>query len=113
MNRVAISFWSVLLPFGAVPIAVVRYGHPIAQADPPRAKGGGAARGVAGSPQSSTLFAGSLGGGVSGDATVGDVGAREPLGSAINAPSPLLLQPRPIKRAGLANLVSRYVPVRC
>jgi hypothetical protein len=44
-------------------IAVARYDLPIAQTDLLRAKAGGATRGVAGSPQSTTLFAGSLGGG--------------------------------------------------
>lgn len=56
-------------------IAVARYDLPIAQTDLLRAKAGGATRGVAGSPQSTTLFAGSLGGGVGGSARVGDVGA--------------------------------------
>jgi hypothetical protein len=45
-------------------IAVTRYDLPIAQTDLPRAKGGGATRGVAGSYQSTTRFSGSLGGGV-------------------------------------------------
>jgi hypothetical protein len=45
-------------------IAVARYDLPIAQTDLLRAKGGGATRGVAGTYQSTTLFSGSLGGGV-------------------------------------------------
>jgi outer membrane protein TolC len=69
-------------------IAVARYDLPIAQTDLLRAKAGGATRGVAGSPQSTTLFAGSLGGGVGGSARVGDVGAGGLLGGAINAVAP-------------------------
>ena len=69
-------------------IAVARFDLPIAQTDLLRAKGGGATRGVAGSPQSTTLFSGSLGGGVGGNATVGDVGAGGLLGGAINAVRP-------------------------
>ena len=69
-------------------IAVARYDLPIAQTDLLRAKAGGATRGVAGSPQSTTLFAGSLGGGVGGSARVGDVGAGGLLGGAINAVRP-------------------------
>ena len=69
-------------------IAVARYDQPIAQTDLLRAKAGGATRGVAGSPQSTTLFAGSLGGGVGGSAWVGDVGAGGLLGGAINAVAP-------------------------
>jgi outer membrane protein TolC len=69
-------------------IAVARYDLPIAQTDLLRAKAGGATRGVAGSPQSTTLFAGSLGGGVGGSARVGDVGAGGLLGGAINAVGP-------------------------
>jgi outer membrane protein TolC len=69
-------------------IAVARYDLPIAQTDLLRARGGGATRGVAGSPQSTTLFAGSLGGGVGGSARVGDVGAGGLLGGAINAVAP-------------------------
>ena len=69
-------------------IAVARYDLPIAQTDLLRAKGGGATRGVAGSPQSTTLFAGSLGGGVGGNARVGDVGAGGLLGGAINTVEP-------------------------
>ena len=69
-------------------IAVARYDLPIAQTDLLRAKAGGATRGVAGSPQSTTLFAGSLGGGVGGSARVGDVGAGGLLGGAINSVYP-------------------------
>ena len=69
-------------------IAVARYDLPIAQTDLLRARGGGATRGVAGSPQSTTLFAGSLGGGVGGSARVGDVGAGGLLGGAINTVAP-------------------------
>ena len=69
-------------------IAVARYDLPIAQTDLLRAKAGGATRGVAGSPQSTTLFAGSLGGGVGGSARVGDVGAGGLLGGAINEVRP-------------------------
>jgi outer membrane protein TolC len=56
-------------------IAVTRYDLPIAQTDLLRAKGGGATRGVAGSYQSTTLFSGSLGGGVGSAGGVGPGGA--------------------------------------
>ncbi|HUY14240.1 MAG TPA: TolC family protein [Terriglobia bacterium] len=46
-------------------ISVARYNLPIAQTDLLRAKSGGATRGVAGAYQSSTLFSGSIGAGVS------------------------------------------------
>ena len=46
-------------------ISVDRYNLPIAQTDLLRAKSGGATRGVAGAYQSSTLFSGSIGAGVS------------------------------------------------
>ena len=45
-------------------IAVARFELPIAQTDLLRAKGGGATRGVGSTYQSTTLFSGSLGGGV-------------------------------------------------
>jgi outer membrane protein len=46
-------------------ISVARYNLPIAQTDLLRARSGGATRGVAGAYQSSTLFSGSIGAGVS------------------------------------------------
>jgi hypothetical protein len=58
---------------------------PIAQTDLLRAKGGGATRGVAGSFQSTSLFAGSLGGGVGSSITPAPVGAGGLLGGIINA----------------------------
>ncbi len=61
-------------------IAVARYNLPIAQTDLLRAKGGGATRGVAGSFQSTTLFSGSLGGGVGGGGGGGSSGAGGTLG---------------------------------
>jgi len=65
-------------------IAVARYNLPIAQTDLLRAKGGGAARGVAGSYQSNTIFSGSLGGGVGSGGGVGGGGAGGVLGGGIN-----------------------------
>jgi outer membrane protein TolC len=65
-------------------IAVARYNLPIAQTDLLRAKGGGAARGVAGSYQSNTIFSGSLGGGVSSGGGGGGGGAGGTLGGGIN-----------------------------
>jgi outer membrane protein TolC len=61
-------------------IDVARYNLPIAQTDLLRAKGGGATRGVAGSYQSTTLFSGSLGGGVSNGGNGGGSGAGGTLG---------------------------------
>jgi outer membrane protein TolC len=61
-------------------IAVARYNLPIAQTDLLRAKGGGATRGVAGAYQSTTLFSGSLGGGVSNGGNGGGGGAGGTLG---------------------------------
>ncbi len=61
-------------------IAVNRYNLPIAQTDLLRAKGGGATRGVAGSFQSTTLFSGSLGGGVGSGGGGGGSGAGGTLG---------------------------------
>jgi len=66
-------------------IAVTRYDLPIAQTDLLRAKGGGATRGVAGSYQSTTLFSGSLGGGVGSAGGVGAGGAGGVLGAALTA----------------------------
>jgi outer membrane protein TolC len=65
-------------------IAVTRYDLPIAQTDLLRAKGGGATRGVAGSYQSTTLFSGSLGGGVGSAGGVGAGGAGGVLGGGID-----------------------------
>ena len=62
-------------------IAWQRYNLPIAQTDLLRAKGGGATRGVAGAYQSTTLFSGSLGGGV-GDGGGGGGGGEEALWEA-------------------------------
>jgi hypothetical protein len=67
---------------------VARYDLPIAQTDLLRAKGGGATRGVAGAHQSSTLFSGSLGGGVGSSAVRGGPGAGGILGGGINAVGP-------------------------
>ena len=61
-------------------IEVARYNLPIAQTDLLRAKGGGATRGVAGAYQSTTLFSGSLGGGVSNNGNGGGGGAGGTLG---------------------------------
>jgi outer membrane protein TolC len=66
-------------------IAVARYDLPIAQTDLLRAKGGGATRGVAGTYQSTTLFSGSLGGGVGSGAATGGSGAGGILGGGINS----------------------------
>jgi outer membrane protein TolC len=67
-------------------IAVARYNLPIAQTDLLRAKGGGATRGVAGAYQSTTLFSGSLGGGVSNGGNGGGSGAGGTLGgTSINS----------------------------
>jgi len=65
-------------------IAVTRYDLPIAQTDLLRARGGGATRGVAGSYQSTTLFSGSLGGGVGSAGGVGAGGAGGVLGGGID-----------------------------
>jgi len=65
-------------------IAVARYDIPIAQTDLLRAKGGGATRGVAGAYQSTTLFSGSLGGGVGSAGGVGPSGAGGVLGGGID-----------------------------
>ena len=65
-------------------VAVTRYDLPIAQTDLLRAKGGGATRGVAGSYQSTTLFPGSLGGGVGSAGGVGAGGAGGVLGGGID-----------------------------
>lgn len=65
-------------------IAVTRYDLPIAQTDLLRAEGGGATRGVAGSYQSTTLFSGSLGGGVGSAGGVGAGGAGGVLGGGID-----------------------------
>src|ERR1035441_7393473 len=65
-------------------IDVARYNLPIAQTDLLRAKGGGATRGVAGSYQSTTLFSGSLGGGVGSAGGVGSGGAGGVLGGGID-----------------------------
>jgi len=64
---------------------VARYDLPIAQTDLLRAKGGGATRGVAGAYQSTTLFSGSLGGGVGSGASTGGSGAGGILGGGINS----------------------------
>ena len=61
-------------------IDVARYNLPIAQTDLLRAKGGGATRGVAGAYQSTTLFSGSLGGGVGSGGSGGGSGAGGTLG---------------------------------
>jgi outer membrane protein TolC len=67
-------------------IEVARYNLPIAQTDLLRAKGGGATRGVAGAYQSTTLFSGSLGGGVSNGGNGGGGGAGGTLGgTSINS----------------------------
>jgi outer membrane protein TolC len=66
-------------------IAVARYNLPVAQTDLLRAKGGGATRGVAGSYQSTTLFSGSLGGGVGSGGGVGGGGAGGTLGGGVNS----------------------------
>jgi len=56
-------------------IAVARYGPSFAQTDIVRTRSGGAARGVAGAFQSSALFAGAIGGGISGGGGGGQTGA--------------------------------------
>jgi len=56
-------------------IAVARYQIPFAETDYLRAKAGGATRGVTGAFQSSALFAGAIGGGVSGISGGGSSGA--------------------------------------
>jgi len=67
-------------------IAVNRYYLPMAQTDLLRAKGGGATRGVAGAYQSTTLFAGSLGGGVASGGNGSGGGAGGTLGgTSINS----------------------------
>jgi outer membrane protein TolC len=66
-------------------IAVARFDLPIAQTDLLRAKGGGATRGVAGAYQSTTLFSGSLGGGVGSGAATGGSGAGGILGGGIDS----------------------------
>ena len=65
-------------------IAVARYDLPIAQTELLRARGGGATRGVGGSVQSSTLFPGSLGGGVGSGGAASGTGAGGILGGGIN-----------------------------
>ena len=65
-------------------IAIARYDIPIAQTDLLRAKGGGATRGVAGAYQSTTIFSGSLGGGVGSAGGVGPSGAGGLLGGGID-----------------------------
>jgi len=70
-----------LAPENNLEIAVARYDLPIAQTDLLRAKGGGATRGVAGAYQSTTLFSGSLGGGVG---SAGGVGPGGVLGGGID-----------------------------
>jgi outer membrane protein TolC len=67
-------------------IDVARYYLPMAQTDLLRAKGGGATRGVAGAYQSTTLFSGSLGGGVgSGGGGGGGLGGGTLGGTGINS----------------------------
>jgi len=61
-------------------IEAKRYNLPIAQADYLRTKGGGAARGAAGSYQSTTAFSGSLGGGLGNGGGGGGGGAGGTLG---------------------------------
>jgi outer membrane protein TolC len=65
-------------------VEVARYDLPIAQADFLRTKGGGAARGAAGSFQSNAVFAGALGGGVGAGGGGGGGGAGGGLGGAIS-----------------------------
>ncbi len=67
-------------------IAVARFGPAYAQTDILRTRSGGAARGVQGAFQSSALFAGALGGGVStgGAAGGGGAGGATGGGSAVN-----------------------------
>jgi outer membrane protein TolC len=66
-------------------IEVARYNLPIAQTDFLRTKGGGAARGVAGSFLSQTIFGGGLGGGLGGGGGGGGGGAGGTLGGGINS----------------------------
>jgi outer membrane protein len=56
-------------------IAVARYGPAYAETDIVRTKSGGAARGVSGAFTSSALFAGAIGGGISGGGGGGQTGA--------------------------------------
>jgi outer membrane protein TolC len=65
-------------------VEVARYNLPIGQTDYLRAKGGGAARGVAGAFQSTTAFSGALGAGGGGGGTGGGGGAGSILGGGIN-----------------------------
>jgi outer membrane protein TolC len=64
-------------------VEVARYNLPIAQTDYLRTKGGGAARGAAGSFVSTTAFSGALGGGLSSSGSGGSVGAGSTLGGGI------------------------------
>jgi len=66
-------------------IEVARYELPIAQTDLLRTKGGGAARGAAGSYQSTTAFSGSLGGGLGSGGGGGGSGAGGISGGGINS----------------------------
>jgi outer membrane protein len=75
---------AIALALENMEIAVTRYDLPIAQTDLLRANGGGATRGVAGSYQSTTLFSGSLGGGVGSAGGVGAGGAGGVLGGGID-----------------------------
>ena len=70
-------------------VAVARYNLPIAQTDLLRARAGGATRGVAGAYQSTTLFAGVLGGGVGGNGGGGVSGAGGILGGGIPSVGPV------------------------
>jgi outer membrane protein len=64
-------------------VEVARYNLPIAQADYLRTKGGGAARGAAGSFVSTAAFSGALGGGLSSSGSGGGAGATTSLGGGI------------------------------
>jgi outer membrane protein TolC len=64
-------------------VEVARYELPIAQTDYLRTKGGGAARGAAGSFVSTAAFSGALGGGLSGGGGGGGGGANSTLGGGI------------------------------
>lgn len=64
-------------------IAVARYNLPIAQTDLLRAKAGGATRGVAGAFQSSAIFGGAIGSGVSSSTSNGGSGAGGILGGGV------------------------------
>jgi outer membrane protein TolC len=64
-------------------VEVARYELPKAQSDFLRTKGGGAARGAAGSFVSTTAFSGALGGGLSSGSSGGGVGAGSTLGGGI------------------------------